>query len=71
MTFPIKSSVIYSEDRAIEKAGHLRVSRHRFKVNKEHYLSLTEELRSRLEEVKQGSPKHMREKHETRGKLFV
>jgi len=42
-----------------------------FKANKEHYLSLTEELRSRLEEVKQGGPEHMREKHEARGKLFV
>ncbi len=51
--------------------SRVKVDSDEFKENKEHYLSLIEELRSRLERVKQGGPKHMREKHEARGKIFV
>ncbi len=42
-----------------------------FTDNRAYNISLIEELKSRLEKVKQGGPPRMRELHEQRGKLFV
>lgn len=51
--------------------SRINVNSEEFKENKAYYLSLVQELKSRLEKVKQGGPQKARELHEKRGKLFV
>ena len=42
-----------------------------FKANAEHHRELTEELRKRLAQAREGGGPKYRERHEARGKLFV
>lgn len=51
--------------------SRIDVNAQTFKDNKAHNISLIEELKSRLETVRQGGPKRLKELHEGRGKLFV
>lgn len=51
--------------------SRINVSDGTFKENKAHNIALLEELKSRLEKIRQGGPKRLRELHEKRGKLFV
>ena len=49
----------------------VQTSSSEFKANAEHHRKLYGELQSRLEQVQAGGGKEAREKHESRGKLFV
>ena len=51
--------------------SRVKVNSQAFKANKSYNVAIIEELKSHLEEVKQGGSKRLRELHEERGKLFV